>query len=97
MPTAAYCDNADLLAFGAGTTTVYGLQLRPRPGQPGLAPAGELSTSLWHGGAPDKEKVWLRVGAELAAPDGAGAFAPCQVSLAYSLDGRRGMGPAQPP
>lgn len=87
LPTAAYFADADLLAFGFGTTNVYGLKLRPRPAQPAFAPAGELTTSLWHGRDPDREKVWLRIGAELVTPGGAGPFVPCTVTLGYTLDG----------
>ncbi len=85
LPTASYFDNADLLVFG-GDDHLHGWQLHPRPTQPGLAPGGALTTALWHADAPDGDKAWTRVGAELARPDGA-AFGTCTVALAYSLDG----------
>jgi hypothetical protein len=85
LSTASYFENADLLVFG-GTTIVLALQLHPRLAQPGLAPGGELTTSLWHADAPDADKAWTRIGAEFAWPDGA-AFGDCTVTLAYSTDG----------
>lgn len=85
LPAAGYFDDADPIVFGGGTN-VHAWQLRPRPTQPGLAPGGELTTALWHAAAPDADKAWARVGAELAWPGGA-AFGPCAVALAYSLDG----------
>jgi len=83
---AGYFDNADLLSFGNGSSVAFGAQLRARSTQAGLAPGGELTTSLWHGRDPDKLKGWTRVGAELAWPDGA-TFGPCTATLAYSVDG----------
>ncbi len=85
-PTASYFDNADLLAWGLGLARCHAFQLRPRAGQPGLAPDGELTTALWHGRDPDAAKGWTRIGAELAWPGGA-AFAPCTATLAYATDG----------
>lgn len=85
LPTASYFENAQLLAFGGGTT-LFGLQLTHLIAQPGIAPSGELTTALWHAGAPDEAKAWTRVGAELAWPGGA-SFAACTVALAYSTDG----------
>jgi hypothetical protein len=86
LACAGYFDNADLLAFGDGTTYIYASQLRARTTQAGLAASGELVTSLWHGRDPDKEKAWARIGAEFAWPDGA-TFGSCTVALAYSIDG----------
>lgn len=80
-----FFDDADPIVFGGGTN-VHGRQLRPRTAQPGLAPSGELTTTLWHDDAPDADKAWARIGAELAWPGGA-AFGSCTVALAYSLDG----------
>jgi hypothetical protein len=85
LATASYLDNADLIVFGGGTT-LYGLQLRPRTAQPGIAPGGELTTALWHAASPDGDKAWTRIGAELAWPGGA-TFGSCTVALAYSADG----------
>lgn len=86
LPTAGYFTNAALLSFGLGSNRAYGWQLLPATNQPGLAASGELVTSLWHGRDPDKEKSWLRVGAELAWP-AAQSFAACTVSLAVATDG----------
>jgi len=92
MPTASYTQDADLIAFSKGQNTLHGFQLRSYSTQPGLAPGGELVTSLWHGRDPDQEKVWLRVGAEFVTPGrasgpGLPSFSPCTVALAYTLDG----------
>ena len=92
MPTASYVQDADLIAFSKGQNTLHGFQLRSYSAQPGLAPGGELITSLWHGRDPDQEKVWLRVGAEFVTPGrasspGLPSFSPCTVALAYTLDG----------
>lgn len=92
LPTANYTLDADLLAFNFGQNTLHGFQLRSYLAQPGLAPAGELVTSLWHGGEPDAAKVWLRVGAEFVTPGAAAgpglpSFTACTVELAYTLDG----------
>ena len=86
QPTAGYFDNAELLVSGYGTSNVFGWQLRPQATQPGLGASGELTTSLWHGRDPDKEKSWSRVGAEFAWPGGA-TFVGCTVALDYSTDG----------
>lgn len=87
LPAAAYCENADFLAFGRGAANVYAFKLRPQTAQPLLAASGELTTALWHARDPDREKSWLRVGAEFVTPGAAGSFPACTVALDYTLDG----------
>lgn len=92
LATGNFTQDADLLASSLGQNTLHGFQLRSYATLPGLAAAGEVVTSLWHGGDPDQEKVWLRVGAELVTPGqasspGLPSFSACTVTLGYTLDG----------
>ena len=85
--TGGYFTDADLLTYGAGIARVYAWQLHPTPGQVGLAPSGELVTSLWCGRDPDANKLWTRAGIEVGQVGSGTGYTPCTVALDHSLDG----------
>ncbi len=84
IPSGGYLDDATVIASDDDDWRVF--QLRPLFTQPGYRASGELVTSLWHDGAPDAEKLWTRVGAEIGSL-AYRAFGACTAYLDYSLDG----------